>query len=298
MKNLFSLLITGLFCISAFSQETNEMESTGLPGDHFDLQGALDLFQKAESPEDFERLINTEANHVNNLDINGDGEIDYVKVISKNEGNVHVFVLQVPLSENENQDIAVIELEKTKENEAGIQIIGDEDIYGEEIILEPSDTDDEQYNYSDKDGNAEMRTNPTIVNVWMWPSVRYVYTPAYRPWVSTWRWRSYPVWWKPWRPLSWSVWHPFRLRNHTHFYRIGHTHRAIRAHNIYRPGRVTSVSVRTRYAGAHNNYKISRSKTKITGPRGNTVTKKNTTIKGPGGKVKASKTTVKRSRKN
>ena len=34
-------------------------DSTGLPGDNFSLEGAIDLFKKAESPEDFEKLLNS-----------------------------------------------------------------------------------------------------------------------------------------------------------------------------------------------------------------------------------------------
>ncbi len=51
--------------------------------------------------------------------------------------NFHVFVLQVSVSATENQDIAVIEIEKTGTETAIIQIIGDEDIYGEQVIVEP-----------------------------------------------------------------------------------------------------------------------------------------------------------------
>lgn len=61
-------------------------------------------------------MINSEDNHVNNLDLNADGDIDYIKVIDKSDGDVHAFVLQVIVSETENQDIAVIEMEKTEKN--------------------------------------------------------------------------------------------------------------------------------------------------------------------------------------
>lgn len=64
---------------------------------------------------------------------------------SKQDGDVHVFILQALVSETESQDIAVIELEKTGDNEANVQIIGDEEIFGEEMILEPTE----------ENGNAE-----------------------------------------------------------------------------------------------------------------------------------------------
>ena len=66
---------------------------------------------------------------------------------------------------------------------------------------------------------------------------------------------------------------------------------------MYKPLRLTSTTVRTKHAGAHANYKVTRTKTKVTGPKGNSVTKKTTSVKGPKGNVKAKKTTVKKSRK-
>ncbi|MBK9397271.1 MAG: hypothetical protein IPN55_08575 [Saprospiraceae bacterium] len=87
MKNksvLFGVFIFSIFfSLTAFSQADIKADSTGLPGDNFSLQGAMDLFSKATSPEDFEKAINDEKNNVNNLDLNGDGEIDYIKVIDK-----------------------------------------------------------------------------------------------------------------------------------------------------------------------------------------------------------------------
>lgn len=279
-------------------------DSTGLPGDNFSLQGSLQMFQKAGSPEEFEKLINSENNSVNNLDLNGDGEIDYVRVIDKSEKDIHVFVLQVPVSATENQDIAVIELEKTGDTTAVVQIVGDEDIFGEEVIIEPDGGGDEQaffdnYNYGLAHGpNANYSTAGAgvVVNVWFWPSVRFIYAPAYRPWISPWRWQHYPGWWRPWRPMGWHVWRPRVVHYHRPFV-VAHTHRVVRAHAFYRPYRVSSVTVRTRHATAVGNYKVSRSKTTVTGPRGNGFTRKTTTVRGPKGKVRASKTTVRRKRR-
>ena len=52
-----------------------------MPGDNFSLEGALELFKQAESPEHFEELLNKEDHQVNNLDLNEDGDIDYIRVI-------------------------------------------------------------------------------------------------------------------------------------------------------------------------------------------------------------------------
>ena len=260
------------------------------------------MFKKASSPEEFEKLINEKDNGVNNLDLNEDGETDYIRVIDKSEKEAHAFVLQVPVSATENQDIAVIELEKTGAETANIQIVGDEDIFGEEVIVEPDGGGDES-GYLDNDNQFVVAHGPSadyapidtriVVNVWLWPAVRFVYRPAYAVWVSPWRWHHYPNWWKPWRPLGWYAYRPLRVRYY-HPYVIVHTHRLGYAHRIYRPARVTSVSVRTRHSVAVNNYRVTKKSTTITGPRGNQVNRKTTTVKGPGGhtRMRSTKTTV------
>lgn len=294
----FLLFITALlFAQVSFAQA--EMDSTGLPGDHFSLEAALDLFEKANTPESFETAINTPNNHVNNLDLNEDGEIDYIKVVTHKDGDAFVFVLQAIVSETENQDVAVIQLEKTGKDKAMAQIVGDEDIYGEEVILEPGDDDDEEpgLDAPDKGPAPYYNSAALIVNVWAWPSVRFVYGPSYRPWVSPWRWRSYPNWWRPWRPFTWSVWKPFRVNHVRPGIRVSYTNRCIRANRVYRPVRAHSTVVRARHANSVGNYRVTRSKTTVTGPRGNSVSRKTTTVRGSRGNIKGQKTTVKRSRR-
>ncbi len=294
MKRNFNFLLACLLALPLFAQ--NE-KATGLPGDQFSLEGALELFKSAASPEEFETLLNKKENEVNNLDVNGDNETDYVKVISKKDGDAQILILQVSVSEDENQDIAVINIEKTGREDAIIQIIGDEDIYGEEVIVEPSDGTEESLEDNGSGPSWSCNNTLVVVNVWTWPSVRFIYSPTYRPWVSPWRWRVYPNWWRPWRPLTWSVWHPLRLKHYRPTVRVVHTHRVAKARNIYKPVRVTSTTVRTRNASAHANYKVRKTTTTVKGPRGNAVTKKSTTVKGPRGNVKAQKTTVKKSRR-
>ncbi|MBK9729567.1 MAG: hypothetical protein IPO86_15780 [Saprospiraceae bacterium] len=285
MKQLnFFLLIATITLLSmgiTKAQDSIESDSTGLPGDHFSLQGALEMFKKSSSPEDFEKMINSEDNHVNNLDLNADGDIDYIKVIDKSDGDVHAFVLQVIVSETENQDIAVIEMEKTGKESVTLQIIGDEDIYGEQTIVEPAE---DKVMHSGESMEPKKKGGPNgnfdayfedaiVINVWPWPCVRFVYGPVYRPWVSPVRWRVYPNWWKPWRPLGWRVFHPFRARYHSGF-AVVKTHRVVRAHRIYTPVRVTSGSVKIRHSNSVHSYRVTKTKTKVTtGPRGNTKVK-------------------------
>lgn len=260
----FTFILCVLFGIgiSTMNAQNSEEDSTGLPGDNFSLQGALEMFKKANSPEEFEKLINTKDNYVNNLDLNEDGDIDYVRVVGKMDKDVHAFVLQVPVSETENQDIAVIELEKTGDETAMLQIVGDEDIYGEQTIVEPAD-ESEIENDNNKGADTEYinsKKAAVVVNVWVWPCVRFVYAPGYVVWVSPWRWRLYPGWWHPWRPLAWRVFHPLRLRYHPHF-AVVHTHRVVHAHRIYAPVRTTSITVRNRHSASVTHFRTHRTTT-------------------------------------
>src|SRR5689334_6340627 len=142
MKSIHNSNKTIAFCAMMLLATTSlfaQQQEARVPGDNFDLSGALDLFKQSESPEAFEQKLNNESNKVNNLDLNGDGEIDYIRVIDKQEGDVHAFILQDVVSETENQDVAVIEVEREGSQNATVQIVGDKDLYGEETIVEPTE---------------------------------------------------------------------------------------------------------------------------------------------------------------
>ena len=141
---IICFLFLGLFTVQA----QNSSDRTGLDGDHFSLEGALEMFKKAQSLDDFEKLLNQENSNVNNLDLNKDGNVDYVRVIDRVDWDAHAIVLQVPLNTTESQDIAVIGIEKQGAEKAILQIIGDENLYGEAHILEPTEVVAQQGNGS------------------------------------------------------------------------------------------------------------------------------------------------------
>jgi hypothetical protein len=135
------IICTLALCTIMFSNvyaKTMKVDSLGLPGDNFDLYGALELFKKSNSPEEFEKSLNSQNNGVNNLDLNGDHQTDYIRVIDKSQGDSHSLVLQDALSATEVQDVAVISMEKNN-NQIHVQIKGDEALYGKNYIIEPSD---------------------------------------------------------------------------------------------------------------------------------------------------------------
>ena len=257
-------------------------DSTGLPGDYFSLEGALDLFKASSSPEEFEKRLNEPDNSVNNLDLNEDGDVDYIRVIDNTDDDVHALVLQVAFSETESQDIAVIEIEKDGSESAILQILGDEDIFGEEVIVEPYD---ESITSEGRGGYVgEDIVTRVVVNVWFWPGVRHLYAPGYTAWSSPWHWRHYPTWYRPWRPLTWSRWHvqvaPFR----THRYHVVKTHRVTRAHRVYTPHHSHAKVVRTKTTTTVRTKKgtvrKTTTKTKVKGKNGNTAVRKKTRVAG------------------
>jgi predicted ribonuclease YlaK len=141
MKNKISTVVVLLFCIigtAAFSQtdkeKTKESGSLGLPGDNLDLYAVLDLFQKSKTIEDFEKSLNSEKAGINNLDLNLDKKVDFIKVVTKQKDNDFTFILQINVSEKETQDVAVILVSKDKNKKVTMQIVGDKDLYGKDYI--------------------------------------------------------------------------------------------------------------------------------------------------------------------
>lgn len=215
-----TLLIISSFFFAFLGFADNEQPEK--IGDNLDLNGVLELFENSKSIEDFENQLNSENNGVNNLDLNDDGYVDYIRVIDYADGKSHSLTLQVPYSDKEAQDVAVIQLEETGDESVAVQIVGDEDLYGEDYIVEPGD-----------DGSND------VVNAYNWQPVRYIYGPKYTPWVSPWRWNVYPAGYRPWKPIAWNVYHARSHKYHRH-YRVVHVYRCPNAHKHYHAHRAHS----------------------------------------------------------
>ncbi|MBL7857407.1 MAG: hypothetical protein JNM57_06940 [Cyclobacteriaceae bacterium] len=248
MKTLHGIRIPLFFLLMGWISVQGQVSESEVPGDHFSLEGALEVFKKSASPEEFERQLNSPDAKLNNLDLNGDGYIDYIRVIDRNEGNVHAFILQAIVSKTESQDVAVIALEKLANGKAVLQITGDADIYGIETIIEPT---------QEVRVNAGTTTARTVENVWTWPSVQYVYSPYYAGWVSPWYYDMQPMWWRPWRPVAYVVYRPW-WDSYRPRYTVCYTHRVVYAQHIYRPYRTTSVVVYNRHHDRITHYRSSR----------------------------------------
>ncbi|QOG00667.1 hypothetical protein [Flavobacterium sp. MDT1-60] len=199
MKKLFLSLLVVAICLSnqsVFSQTKDEdVPPLGLPGDNLDLYAVLDLFQKSKTIEDFEKSLNQKETKINNLDLNLDKKVDFIKVVTKKDGNAFTFVLQVNVSDKETQDVAVILVNKDKNGKVSLQMVGDEDLYGKDYVIEPKTTSS-----SVTANPAYVGSNPVTVNVPATttvvvesaPIVQYVYSPAYVPYYPPYYYGYYP----------------------------------------------------------------------------------------------------------
>ena len=304
MRHFYLFIFLSAIFFSAQAQDPS-VDSTGLLGDDFSLEGALAMFKESSDAEEFEMKINDADNHVNNLDLNEDGDVDYVRVVNYAEDDLHVFVLQAMISEDEIQDVAAIEIEKTGAENAVLQIIGDEALYGENAIIEPYDEGTSGGSGGPDDDVMHARI---VVNVWFWPFVRTIYTPGYVVYRSPWRWGYYPRWWNPWRPRSWRSYYGGGVHFRVSF-RPAPVHRVVRAHRVYTPVRRSSPVVVTRSRTRVSTRTVNNTSARASTTRSTTVVRKDgktaartTTTKKAGvasGNKKAgvSKTTTKTARK-
>jgi hypothetical protein len=227
----------------------------------------LNLFQESETLEVFEKNLNAEDSKINNLDLNDDEKIDYIKVSDNVENESHLIVLQVAINERENQDVAVFVVTKGENKEIQIQLIGDEALYGKDYIIEPKSFEaatagsTPNPGYSNNTTSVEGKTivveKTVIVQVQTWPVITYMYAPSYVRWHSPWYWGYYPPYWNPWRPYFWHYYYGYHYHWHSHYH--GHYHNShyyrtpLYRNNYYGRSRTYSGTVMTNRETGHYN---------------------------------------------
>jgi len=219
-------------------------DSTGLAGDNFNLKAALEMFRQAKDMDGFERALNKAENRVSNLDLDANGEVDYVHVSTKAEGEARVIMLRVALGKEEFQDIAAIAMERESEGMVKLQIIGDEMLYPDSTLVEPV----QELNDGERKrgGPSAPPAQITVwVNVWGWPFVQWCYGADWWGWGPTWYWGYYPPWWRPWGIWGWNDWW-YWPRPYAGWYRPVHICRVIRAQHLFHMHRAASAGLQGR----------------------------------------------------
>ena len=225
MRRLTTLLMTLMLMSTAlWADETVTVSANSSDiSEGLDLKVVAKLFAEAKNLEEFETMLNNPDSAFCNLDLNGDGQIDYLRVVETGEGSKRLIVLQAVLAKDIYQDVASIYVEKNEKDEVSVQIVGDEYVYGTNYIIEPV------YVY-----------RPVIYD-WFWCDAWYA-------WHSPWYWGFWPGWWYAhtcWaRDIYWSHCYAYHHRHHCCSFR--HGREARRGYHELRSG-VT----RRDYAASH-----------------------------------------------
>jgi hypothetical protein len=202
--------------------------------DNLDLRAVADIFGASKDLGDFERRLNDPEFQISNLDLNDDNEVDYLRVIETVEGNIHVVIIQSVLARDVYQDVATIDIERTRSSNIQVQIVGNEYMYGPNYIYEP------------------VYYSTPVIYASFW-SVNY------RPYVSNWYWNYYPRYYTAWNPYP-----VFRYRsnininlNFNNSYNYVSTRRSSHAVVVYNRGRSNG------YERQHPDYSFSRRNTTV-----------------------------------
>lgn len=262
ITSILAILVTAGTVVPA--QELPE-EYLGLPGDNLNLYAVMKLFQDSKTLEEFERSLNSKDSMINNLDLNRDGFVDYITVTDYVDGKVHTIVLRAVLGRDEFQDVAVFIVERKNKNRVRIQLIGDEDLYGKNYIIEPKrETPNPGYNgdiwYVD-DNTVVIIGDAYYYDLYDWQMIDYMYMYDYQPWHSHWYWGYWPAWYEPWSPWYWHYyygyhynWYPYYHEWYHHWDHPIHHHYndfyygTIRAHSVQVENRIHEGNYRETYS--------------------------------------------------
>ncbi|MCK5680833.1 hypothetical protein KAI46_08495 [bacterium] len=128
---IFLIAISFLWPAGGDKQYNVNVQTTVYGGDGLDLATIGTLLKKAENGAELEKLLNDSTTGINNLDLNEDGKVDYIKVTEYGTDQTKGFSLTVEPIKGEIQEVATIEIEKSGEDKAQVEVRGNEQIYGQ-----------------------------------------------------------------------------------------------------------------------------------------------------------------------
>lgn len=103
---------------------------------YLDLNAVAAAFAESRSVQEFEQILNSSKYMINNLDINCDGWVDYLRVIETHRGLYHTLLIQACLGPSSFQDVATIVAER-RSDRLYVEVIGDRWLYGSNYIVRP-----------------------------------------------------------------------------------------------------------------------------------------------------------------
>ena len=250
-----SILGAFLMAMPSYAQDKTTVRANSSDiSDNLDLRAVATIFGDSKDLEDFEQRLNDPKSQISNLDLNGDNYVDYLRVVESVEGNAHIIVIQAVLEKDVYQDVATVEVERDRDNNVQVQVVGDVYMYGANYIYEP------------------VYVHRPVIYTTFWVT-------NYRPYCSTWYWGYYPSYFYYWNP-----WPVFRYRNNIivhinfgHSYHYVTTRRCSYAYNAYYGRRSNGYERRypnrsfaSRHQGYSNRYELDQNrtiKTRVAGSR-------------------------------
>ena len=103
---------------------------------YLDLNAVAAAFAEANSIREFEQILNSSRYMINNLDLNRDGWVDYLRVIETYKGYYHALLIQSCLAPGVFQDVATLVAE-WRADRLYVEVIGDRYLYGSNYIVRP-----------------------------------------------------------------------------------------------------------------------------------------------------------------
>ncbi|WP_067145517.1 hypothetical protein [Pseudotamlana agarivorans] len=157
--------------------------------DNLDLEAVSSVFGESKDLEDFEKRLNDPKTQISNLDLNKDGDVDYLRVVCKDNQDEKVVIIQDIIGKDKYQDVATINVKK---EDKSVQVVGNVNIYGPDYYIYP-----------------DFAMTPLIMD-WFWG-------PMFRPWISPFYWGYFPPFFRPWRPFPPYIYHNnINVRINTH----------------------------------------------------------------------------------
>ena len=246
-KILIMSMLSVLSISGVLAQDRTTVTATNSDiSDNLDLRAVASIFGDSANLDDFERRLNDPKAQISNLDLNGDNQVDYLRVIESVEGNSHLIIIQAVLGRDSFQDIATVEVDRDNQNRVQVQVVGDVYIYGDNYIYEPA------YAYT-----------PVIYNSF-WVS-------NYRPYYSSWYWGYYPSFYFAWSPFPIFTYQNhigICISNHNYYHYVNYRRCSVAYNNYYNGRRGNAYEVEHpnrgfayRNAGYANRYELDNNRT-------------------------------------
>ncbi|HTY12518.1 MAG TPA: hypothetical protein VMF88_15755 [Bacteroidota bacterium] len=143
-----------------------------------DLQAVTEIVKESKNAAEIEQKLNAPGG-VNNLDVNGDGTVDYIRVTEYGKGNMRGFSLTVMDSTGAEHEIATVEIERGYQS-ANVIVSGAPEYYGPGAY------------YTGVWAPADV-----VLWVYLWHPHRWYYSPYH--------YGYYPAYYRPYRPVPYTA---------------------------------------------------------------------------------------------